>query len=623
MIYKDGLIAILEWILLLPAAYLMGSSLDSFLKSFESVLRGIFFFAFGLGYFVLCTVLLGSFGWLRPIPVAILILIPSVFIFKKIRRLVEWFQSLIKLLFSVKAADFLYYVCLLSVFATITLTFFVSFLPEINHDAVCYQLNVPKLFVRNASTTPLYYEFNSYIPLFMNHLYAIGLLFQSVATAKLFHWYTGVFLFFSLYYVIFDELKHRTLAMVLASLLWLTPTIINEVTTTYVDVAGAFFVFLSFVMIKKWIVQQEQMTLLLLSGILIGFGISTKLLFMIAAASAFAVIVLESISHRSVGKTFKPALFFLLGCFIGCGYWFIRNWMIYGNPLYPFLGKIFLTEPVGFGDTYQTFGVPRTIWTYLFLPWNLTIDPKSYGFGHWPGPFYLLSLPFAFVGAIKQKMARVTLIFSFIYLTLWYFMAQNYRYLTPLLPVYLFGVAHGVSFTLQKIDSIVLTRLSKIALASLVVGLASLAVYHYRYEVLTLTGKWDKETYLQNFERTYDASKWINHNLPPEAKIFNAGEVRQFYFDREVIREPWFHLRHRYLEGKTSEEALDLLRGHGFSHVLMAMNPKWQPNESLHVQRWIFLKEAMEKDQTVKKLVTIHSRNIRDDQFIYLIYQLK
>lgn len=619
MIWLDGLIATAQWFVLLPSLYLAGSLMAPFVKQIQLTLRGILFFAFGFGIFVYYLVLIGSFGMLKPLPVFVFVAALFVLRWNKIGEFIEWIKSM-NLSIRSENRNLNYRLCQIVMLITGALTFAVCFLPEINHDAVCYQLNVPKMFIQQASIQPIFYEFNSYIPLFMNHLYAVALLFKSVPTAKLFHWWTGFFLFFSFFVTISEELKNKTIAIALATVLWLTPTSINEITTTYVDVAGAFFIFLSFVLYQSWSKQKEA-SILFLSGLLLGFGISIKLLFLMGAISMFVLLLTELRQKEHKNTIFKSLIYFIFGGFLGCGYWFIRNWIFYNNPVYPFMGHLFGTKPLGFGETYATFGVPRTIWTYLFLPFNLTFDPKSYGIGHWPGPFYLCSLPLAVIGAYCVKPARAALIFTFSFLTLWYFMAQNNRYLLPVLPIYLLSVAYGLDYTRKWFKKNYLMSIGRGVFYSYLLAFLVLTIYHYRQETLPLLGIGNKETYLRNYERTYDIAEWIDKNIPQESLMLNAGEVRQFYFNRPMLREPWFHLRHKYQEGKTHEEVLNDLRQNGFTHVLMAVNPKWKPNESAHVERWMFLQEALERDKKVKKMITINSKNIRDDRFIYTVYQ--
>lgn len=604
---------ILYGVLILPSLYLMGSFTRPFVKFQDSKMEGIVYTALGLGIFSYYAVIMGHLKLLdRPVILGFLALVFALR-WRFLDEFRRWLSTLWTFLSDGKSLTYRF--CAIVFLLTSVMTFRLCFMPETANDSLCYQLNIPKIFAKYHSTQPLFYDLNSYMPMLMQHLYTMALVLGSPALAKLFHWGTGILLFFAVFLMVFQRTQRKVLALFCALALWLTPTCINEVTSTYVDVALALFLFLSL-----WIFEearrQKRNAVFLFGGIFLGFAVSVKLIALLWAA-AFAVLFFgaEILFSRRPG-ILQRFFFVLLGGMLGCGFWFVRNWIFEGNPVFPYMDSWFGGQSLGMVGSYARVGLPKTVVSFFMMPWNITFLPDVFDRGFWIGPFYLLSMPLALWGAFKNNEARFGVLFVLLFMTLWFFVVQNVRFLFPVLPVYILFVAIG--YTNANLGSFWL-RGVKVAAGGLVLSLFLLAVYHYRLPLKAMISRWSYDQYLENVERSYPVARWVNRNLPPDALIFNAEEIRQFYFERDMVREIWFRSRTHYDEQLNANTLLPFLKEKGFTHVLRA--------EPLGVgtrnDRFKALDKALGDANRSLFLTAIESKNIREDRYTYRIFEIR
>ena len=151
--------------------------------------------------------------------------------------------------------------------------------------------------------------------------------------------------------------------------------------------------------------------------------------------------------------------------------------------------------------------------------------------------------------------------------------------------------------------------------------LVGVGLYHYRVHLLALGQGWGTENFLTRLERTYPAAQWVNRNLPRDARIFTA-EVRQFYFDRDMIidNSTFYHPGEDF--GRlTPEEFLIRLKHLGVTHVIRIL-PEKGAKKSPDPKR-LNLDALLRNTAAVSFLAEIPSQNIREKQYRYLIYELK
>lgn len=134
------------------------------------------------------------------------------------------------------------------------------------------------------------------------------------------------------------------------------PIVLNQLKTTYVDVmlCTLFFASLSMVIQKKL----NNLDLLLL-GIIFSLILSIKSTGLLFVAAAVPLLLFNLYQNRSREKgTFVPSyvmplMFVAIPMIFGL-YWYIKNWVVYGSPIYPFGFKL-LGAHIFPGQTFQEF----------------------------------------------------------------------------------------------------------------------------------------------------------------------------------------------------------------------------------------------------------------------------
>lgn len=622
-----GVVSILIWIILLPAIYLLGSFVQRWISIREEPLHGICLVAFGLGILSCFIVLIGSFHALTVLPVVGFLGLAFLFRSRHLTSFKDWVVATARF-FSGAEAGLFQRTAVGLFLATSLVTLFLCFLPEIAHDSLAYHLNLPKLFAANASVMPIKYELKSYQSQFMESLYTIGILLNSVPVAKLFHWLTSFLLAVALMVVVDARTGRRTLAIVMGTMLWLTPTLLNQVAMTYNDAATAFFLFLSFLLFIRALYPEAPMTKpavrteFLMSGFLMGFAVSCKFLALTSALPMGLFAFYEACRKGADRRQLLEGVFlFSLGILAVSGYWFLRNAWLTGSPLYP----LFTRDGGIYNELYEGTKACKGLLSFLLLPVLLVFHPDPFERFAWMGPFYLLLLPFVGVAVVKAK-GRVILFSVFVILVsvfFWYHLSQDVRFLLPLFPIFLMVAAGGVQasglFVSDRLPGV--RSAGKLAVLLLAFFLFAVGAYHYRAHLRALFGGWSSEVFLRRLERTYPAAEWVNKHLPADAKIFIAADYRHFYFDRPMIDASYFYWVERYSDKMQPAEFLNRLKTLGITHILRVV-PFGSKLESAGTPFAVIDKLLKDHSRTVL-MKEIPSQNIREARCNYQVFALR
>lgn len=614
----------LAWILILPASFFVGSLFRGLVKDQPLIFRGIFFFALGITVLSYGIVLLSLSGLLRPAFIWALVLVPFILIRRERKEWRSWWKVVFGS-FSVRKKSAYFKIMNLLFLVSFGGLFLATLTPEIGGDALTYHLNLPKVFLRQGSLTPVFLDYNSYFPLLMNNLYLIGLVIGGVPAAKLFHLFCGLLLFIGMRQTIEEKTKNPPLAFFISLVFWVTPAAFNLMSSAYVDVALSLYVFLGVVTFLQAL-EIKQASLLFLSGLLMGAATAVKYLAVASAAVLPLIWLLDSEGWKKPTQHLRGMVLWSGGFIIVAGYWLVRNALATGNPFFPYFGSLFgtLDRPVAALGAY---GVGRGLFDFLFLFWNMSQMPEKFGtFPTRIGLFYFLLVPFAVIAPFLTLKARRLTLFCFSALLLMFFLSQADRWILPILPLFLLLSAFG----LQGLHEIWGQSMGRLRRVATIFGISILAVYvlgglyHYRFAYLPAFGVWSPETYLRKMERTFPVASWINKSLPSDARLLLEFENRQFYFDRPTLRDVFLKWRWRYEEeGWSAEKFRNGLKSLGVTHILTSdvlLSP------IVHIYAQLGREGSFIRDiagSSAKELIQIPSENIRDERVLYRVYELR
>lgn len=487
--------------------------------------------------------------------------------------------------------------------------------PETANDSLCYHLHLPKVFLLQGHITRVPYEINSLFPFLMEMLFTLGLTLKSVPLAKFFHVLTGLLTFLGI--ISLSRRSTSSFAAWSAAVLFLTtPGIINQLPSTYVDVGYSAYSFFTVWAFLKWRENHER-GWLILSGLLMGFTLGIKYLGVI---SFFAISIALIIMPRIEKRKFYPSelfLFFAAAALTG-GYWYLRSWIEWGNPVYPYFAWLFRH-----GDPaihYEDVGVAKTFWNFLMIPWTTTMAPYRFeGYGNNLGPAFLAWVPGLWILKRSFQGRGFLTFYVLFYLGCWFLLGQSLRFLFPILPVLAVFMAYSIDELSRHYPKWLIQSLVAIALSSH----TALALYHYRGDFRHLLGLENSEAYLTRTERTYSVAAFINNRLPKNAKVLSVDEVRLFYIDRAVVREDLYARDTAYdKKANSPAEILLQLKNEGFTHILYT-TASHQPS-SLNALRVSSLLQDPQNALalSLKPLYTYEFKDHQANVFQYTLYEM-
>lgn len=505
-------------------------------------------------------------------------------------------------------------------------------------DSLAYHLAIPKLYLQHHGIYFIPFSSHSNFPFNWEMLYTLGLSFGSISLAKLFHFLSGALLLASVCSAAkrhFGAETARLSALILAGV----PTVAWLATTSYIDLTTALFSFLVVYSLLNFTTSKDRKWAVF-AGISAGLAAGTKMTALIMIAIAAVWIIFDAKSSKP-DKPVRLAIGAIIICALLAAPWYIKSLIYTGNPVYPFFygifgGKDWSAESAALYRADQLkFGMGRDFASLLMLPWNLTFHfarfndfaarlPAYFIFKGeitsnetvlFPrnamvyltsiGPVFLAGLPLIALGTVKKGIPRALILASSVLLLAWFFMMQDHRYLIPILALIAPAIAYSaVQFGYKKITLVV-------AASAGVFTAILMGIFVWPSVPVSLSIE-KPDVYLTRELDLYPASKFINDELPKNAKIAMFGDTRGFYIDRNYFwAEP---LHNALIPFDTMNDGNDLIkwfRSHKVTHVLINQKIMPDPNSKDAPKYAKLLGEAMPDMEEVYS-----ERNI-------MVYQIK
>jgi hypothetical protein len=325
--------------------------------------------------------------------------------------------------------------------------------PEIEYDALWYHLWLPQRWLQSGGPVDVVHEYVSLYPLSWDLLYGAAATIGGTGAAKLLH-FSCLPLLAAATWLLARTLFPTANAYIAAALCVVSPTIIWEATTAYVDLALALFLTLSVHALIKF-EHTSSRRWLVLSAVMMGAALSIKHLALLALASFALVFLAQVIARRLLSASAKrDAVLFVALALAAPAPWYARAYVASGNPVFPDMYRMFgarpperwspLTEQAL--DRFKArFGRTRSLRTIALLPWDMSVHGASYG-GTF-GPAFLILVPLAIVAGHLSRPARLVGAGAGIYLMLWASPVSSFqmRFLVPLVPVLAAFASAGIA----------------------------------------------------------------------------------------------------------------------------------------------------------------------------------
>lgn len=390
------------------------------------------------------------------------------------------------------------------------------------------------------------------LPYNFNLLYAAGLIYGSEIFAHLVYACAGWLVAFGLFRIAKIYFGSIVASISVLIFILLTKGQYGSATT---DLGVTLFLFFGFSCIFFWL-EKKQTSLLYMGVFLIGVASGIKY-HSLTFLPLLAVIVLlrERRPRHLLG---------LVGVFaLPCGYWYLRNYFISGNPFNPMGGEIFGYWDWDAEDMASQFADIR-------------------GRANWPKPYIWPALGALF---LRQKFSylpfRAAVIFSIYAFIVWFFTSHYERYLLPAFPILALLTAIVIHHLYTKLISILRnyssTLLSKtfdklqngvIALLFLGLALSVFISFNKDWRNVKPTAE-ARAQFLRNEIRGFEIGEFLKQH--PEYRIVQIGlESDMYYLPPNTIGD-WFGPgRYRSFFGLTPQALAEKLKSLNANGIVMA-----------------------------------------------------
>ncbi len=459
-------------------------------------------------------------------------------------------------------------------------------------------------YANESRVRPLWYDHHSQFPCTMQMLYTAGELADGYITARLLHWLMGML---SVVWAVLIAQRFlgqgrggSSVGLWTAFIVVSTPIFTWLTGVAYVDLGSAFFALGALYFFLDWALSRTADGLLL-AGLLLAGGMTVKMQGVALAGVIMIAAAIVTVSQRRNWRQWvlAGALVVILG-----GPWYLKSYLITGNPLYPFGyqvfgGKQWTQEQADSYEHHQmAFGYgeipdaeelkwlsfwqkrligPREPYKWLIGPVLLTIRPWDFAVDrslkaqslllHWIGPLYL---PLILLLLVWKRPPAVGLVmWVFLPLWLWWFFSMQYtRYFLPSLVLLCPLAGYSLSQLLSRsgpVRAAAGTVTSLWAVCALVPLLLNFVI---AWPIITGKATW--EQYLNATLDVYEPSRYIARYLPEDAVVATYGEPRYYYFERPVIwADPGHSRLFVYETMQTPQELISRHRELGITHVLV------------------------------------------------------
>lgn len=575
------------------------------------------FISFGLGAGLLALIILciGLAGLLYKWVILLALAILAVIFIRDLKNIagdsISWLVNLNKI--SLKPLELSLVIFLVFVWF---LTLIGSLAPILGMDALSYHLRDPKLFIEAHKIIHIPYTRDSLWPFLIQMLFTLGLLLKGPILAKLFHFAFGVFSIAGIY-ILCRRHWPRANAIMSATIFALIPAIFTGTTYAYTDMAVVFYTLFSFYAFFVWLDKKNNRWLYLAAvscGFLLGIKITSAVVpGIILFLYFFNILGTEKI----VRKKMPPAITFILLIIGVAGVWYLRSWIILGNPIFPFAAYLFGGH--GYPEEYLRYQATSGIGTgpvqYVTMLWPLSLYPDRFG-GESIGAIFLIFLPLLIFVKKPSRFIKYTMFIAAGLYTSWFIVYQYIRFFYPVL-IFLSILVAYVYFEICRKDKVV-RKISTIVIILLFCYSAALSVYHNLDKFPVVLGLEKKRDFLLKRERTYGMAEYINKNLPKDSKIIILNEVRLFYFGRDVavatsVKADMLYNKNIKFRGNFN----DYLKQENFNYILYCRD-----NSAASVPQKFLTPE----DFSITKGATLLKQTqfaYRDEKYMYQLWKLE
>lgn len=397
--------------------------------------------------------------------------------------------------------------------------------PPTSGDAIAYHFSAPKEWLDAGRIFPIWWQWQAFQPFSPEMHFALAEALDGGRAAGVVAGVLGAFSA-ACVFGLARELGGPTVAAV-SSLLWVGQGMfLWEATGGFVELTLSGFAALS-----AWHLLALRHTQRLLdaawAGLALGLAIGTKYhgLVFVPFLAVLAVAVVAGPARRRALMVGSFAALAAVGL-----PWYVRNWVVAGNPVYPFAADLFGGRYLDAGSRYDLdqslsgHGLDG-IWRLPFFPLEFLLHTDRYERGYSFSPALFLLPPVAV--ALGTRAARLVGLGMLVYLVIWWEgMQQITRYLLPAL-AFAAVLGGGAAVALARRRGWGRRYLLAVAAVTAVPFAAITGLFTWQIAPGVL-GVESEGAFVQRLTGTYRAFQWLDNELPPDGRVLIG--IRDLYW---------------------------------------------------------------------------------------------
>lgn len=436
-------------------------------------------------------------------------------------------------------------------------------------DALVYHLFGAREYLRRGAVVELPFIWQLYQPTAVEMLYTLGFGLRGADLAALMHAWLGL-LGAGGAALLGRRLGGPLAGLVAAAAFYCGAMVAWESTSCFVDLGVAAFGGLSLYAVLR-AMDGGGRGWLVTAGLLTGLAASCKLNGALFVAVGSAVALYESLrrGHGLGGSLRAAAAFGAVGLATVLP-WYLRAYVLTGNPFYPFAAQVFGDNPdiTPVRWVFEHYGMGHSALDLLLAPWRLLTSGARFENGQHLSPLPILLAPLILARAASQGENRSLLGASMLMFVFWLASAHIARYL---IPVQVIGAALAADAFARAIEGGALRRWGALAvtLGSIAVGTIDTLAYDRQF-LPVVFGRETDDAYLSRTAWFYAVHQQVNREVPASARLL-TDLAPTYYLNRP-------HVRARPEVFARADLATMLADG-GFTHVLLHANPE--------AERWL------------------------------------
>lgn len=301
--------------------------------------------------------------------------------------------------------------------------------PPTSADALKYHLGSPKWWLANGRIDSPFWDWHSFSPFGIEMLYAHGLALQGGETAGVLGAALAILCALVVYGLGRELANGSSAAGAAAAALFVAQGIVTwEATSSFVELGLTFYAALG----GWWALRFVRRRLALQAGwagVFAGAAAGTKYVGIVASGVVLGLLglaCLRPVRLRPLCAALAPAALVPLA-------WYVRNWVVAGNPVYPlyFGGRWWTSgDERNFHATQDVYGIGGTVLKLPLLPVELLLHGNAFDRGQYVGTALFVLVPLAFF-VRDRRIALAILAGVVVYLVAWWHLTQQARFLLP------------------------------------------------------------------------------------------------------------------------------------------------------------------------------------------------